>query len=117
MKKIEGSGVPESTMVGWLRKHGTEYVAEKIRIYQAKGALANPGGFLSAAMKYDWKESQASPAPIATKREPDTAYPAPASGADRALRCLLKTRKFISIHVRNKRLANYLLKQLIAECR
>jgi hypothetical protein len=61
MKEIEGSGVPESTLVGWLRKHGSEYVAEKIRIYQAKGALANPGGFLSAAMTYDWKEKAVAP--------------------------------------------------------
>lgn len=63
MKKIEGSGVPESTMIGWLRKHGTDYVSEKIRIYQTKGALANPGGFLSSAMAYDWKEKAQLPSP------------------------------------------------------
>lgn len=78
MKKIEGSGVPESTLVGWLRKHGAEYVAEKIRIYQSKGAMANPGGFLSSAIRYDWKDKAAAPTaqPKATAPDTDaTGYP------------------------------------------
>jgi hypothetical protein len=56
MKKIEGSGVPEDTLVSWLRKYGKDYVAEKVRIYQSKGAMTNPGGFLSSAIRYDWKD-------------------------------------------------------------
>ena len=58
MNRIEGSGVPEATLVSWLRKYGTDYVAEKVRIYQSKGIMANPGGFLSSAIRYDWKEKK-----------------------------------------------------------
>jgi predicted transcriptional regulator len=78
MKKIEGSGVPESTLVGWLKKHGTDYVAEKIRIYQSKGALANPGGFLSAAIAYDWKEKTSVQTPALEPKDcRPTDYPTP----------------------------------------
>jgi hypothetical protein len=75
MKKIEGSGVSESTLVSWLRKYGTEYVAEKIRIYQTKGAMTNPGGFLSAAMLYDWKEGATAQAPKTAKSVEAVDYP------------------------------------------
>lgn len=75
MKKIEGSGVTEPTLISWLRKHGEEYVSEKIRIYQSKGAIANPGGFLSSAIRFDWKDGTTKASAHTGKKEPTVTYP------------------------------------------
>lgn len=58
MKKIEGLDIAESTLVSWLRKHGGDYVEEKIRVLDENPKAANPSAFLCSAITYDWKEKK-----------------------------------------------------------
>lgn len=60
MKKIEGLSIPEATMISWLRKHGSDYIQEKIRVLNENLKAPNPSAFLAAAISYNWKEKKKS---------------------------------------------------------
>lgn len=75
MKKIEKTNISESTLVSWLRKHGVDYVSEKIRILESNGVVKNAGAFLTAAIGYDWKEKSETPTAATPKACNLTDYP------------------------------------------
>lgn len=57
-RKLRALGVSDRLARQWISGHGEAYVAEKIAYVQASKSVKNPAGYLSAAMRDDYKASE-----------------------------------------------------------
>ena len=74
IKMVHGWAVSRVMLESWVKKHGTEYVLQKIELTQS-ATPRNPGAYLNKALSFDWLP----PAPKEDEKRPnspvETIYP------------------------------------------
>lgn len=68
-KKLIELGAKKEVAIKWMLEFGNEYIAEKIHIMDSQGKVENPVGFLSQALKNDYKKSPPKKSNISQKHE------------------------------------------------
>lgn len=63
-KALTGQGVSDRLARQWIAEHGEAYVQEKLDYMAGQGAVKSSVGYLSAALREDYRPTQAAPKPV-----------------------------------------------------
>ncbi len=60
-KALRAQGVADRLARQWINEHGADYVREKLAYVQARGDVKSAAGYLSAAIREDYRPAEAAP--------------------------------------------------------